>query len=74
LGKWSPSLENEFSPSQVELGKEAFFKVLLSNYFNIGKPSEFLLCLLIDVIIEVKLNFYENTFPKCNFGKRICNF
>jgi len=42
------------SPSQVALGKEAFFNVILSNYSNIGTPSEFLLFLLIGVIIEVK--------------------
>ncbi len=42
------------SPSQVALGKEAFFKVLLSNYSNIGIASEILLCLLIDDIKEEK--------------------
>ncbi len=44
-----------FSPSQVALGKEAFFKVLLSNYSNIGTPNEFILCLLIETLIKIKV-------------------
>ena len=34
------------TPSQVALGKEAFFKVLLSNYSNIGTLSKFIFMLV----------------------------